>query len=72
MTVDDCPNCNDDSWDEDDFDEDDGYGFCDICGDDLSDGSSHYHCANCLELCSMMGHSDMETGDFTCEHVCEY
>lgn len=42
-------------------DEDDGYGYCDVCGEDLSDGSSHYHCVRCDRLCSMFGHqSDAE------------
>jgi hypothetical protein len=47
------------------------HGFCDVCDDDLSDGSSHYHCINCLELMSMMGHYDFELERFTCEAVAE-
>lgn len=30
--------------------------FCEYCGDDVSSGSSHYHCPYCNERCSMMGH----------------
>lgn len=40
--------------------EDDGYGYCDICDEDLSDGSSHGHCPRCLKLCSSMGHTECE------------
>lgn len=48
-------------------DDDDGYGYCDICYDDLSDGSSHYHCVKCGELTGMMGHLDLKTGRPTCQ-----
>lgn len=50
--------------DDEDFDDED---FCDICGEDISGGESHYHCANCGEVSSMMGHLDPPTGGFTCE-----
>ncbi|MCW2904224.1 MAG: hypothetical protein JWO67_6489 [Streptosporangiaceae bacterium] len=48
---------------------DDEYGFCEDCGHDLSDRSSHYHCNFCGELCSMMGHWDERAGGFTCQKV---
>ena len=50
---------DEDDWE--DFDE------CDICGYDLSDRSSHYHCANCWEVASAVGHYRYESGRFSCE-----
>lgn len=44
---------------------DDVYGFCE-CGHDLSDCSSHYHCANCGE--EPGGHYRVR-GGFTCSRV---
>lgn len=29
---------------------------CEECGEDLSGGTSHYHCPVCREVCSVMGH----------------
>jgi hypothetical protein len=52
-------------WDEDPADWDE---FCE-CGHDLSDQSSHYHCANCGEEGGMMGHIAPPTWDFTCQRV---
>lgn len=51
-----------------DGDEDDGYGCCDICGEDLSDGSSHYHCPHCGVPCSSMGHHCINR---SCEYASE-
>ena len=48
------------------MDDEDPYGYCEDCGYDLSDRSSHYHCGNCLEVASMMGHWSEERGGFTC------
>lgn len=39
----------------------------DQCCDDWDELSSHYHCAQCGERCSMMGHWDFTAGDFTCK-----
>jgi hypothetical protein len=49
-------------------DEDDDYGFCE-CGHDLSDRSSHYHCANCGEEGGSMGHIAPPDWAFTCQRV---
>lgn len=32
--------------------------YCDVCGEDISGGESHYHCLICLEVCGMMGHKE--------------
>jgi predicted RNA-binding Zn-ribbon protein involved in translation (DUF1610 family) len=41
-----------------------------MCG--VVDMGSHYHCPNCGETCSMMGHVKFENGKvvdgFRCEH----
>lgn len=39
--------------------------FCDVCGEDVGT-TSHYHCANCGEVCSLMGHLE-RGGGFSCE-----
>lgn len=39
---------------------------CHVCEEELT-GSSHYHCPNCWERCSMMGHWDPKTKDYSCE-----
>lgn len=38
----------------------------DPCCEDSDELSSHYHCANCGQRCSMMGHIDT-AGNFTCQ-----
>lgn len=30
--------------------------LCDVCGEDISDGGSHWHCGHCGELSSQYGH----------------
>lgn len=40
--------------------------FCEICDEDISGGESHYHCSNCGEVTSAMGHYNPVTKDFTC------
>lgn len=58
-------NYPDEEIDWEDFDE------CDICGYDLGDRSSHYHCANCWAVASSVGHYSVPMGStvgrFTCE-----
>jgi len=39
--------------------------YCEQCGEDVS-GSSHYHCANCGDVCGMMGHMT-PAGNFSCK-----
>lgn len=39
---------------------------CPVC-DEPQHGSSHYHCGNCLEKCSMYGHYDWSNDAFTCD-----
>lgn len=39
---------------------------CRFCGEPLT-GGSHYHCPNCLERCSMMGHYDFAKQDYSCK-----
>lgn len=34
---------------------------CEECGEDLSGGTSHYHCPVCREVCSAMGHDHTAT-----------
>ena len=52
-------------WPEEIDDRDwDDYDTC-WCGWDLSGQESHYHCANCGGIASMMGHWDEPDG-FTC------
>jgi hypothetical protein len=38
------------------LDDDPGAEECEDCGEDLSGGTSHYHCDICGEVCSVMGH----------------
>lgn len=42
-----------DQPDHDQFDDDE---WCDLCGEDVG-AESHYHCAGCGQVVSMMGHS---------------
>ena len=40
---------------------------CPYCGADWC-AESHYHCPNCGKECSMMGHVDFTSRQYTCEH----
>ena len=40
--------------------------YCPVCRYDVGPGS-HYHCPNCGEVCSMMGHGD-GAGGYSCRH----
>jgi hypothetical protein len=40
--------------------------YCDVCSRELT-GESHYHCPNCLEECSMMGHLDEKLEGYSCK-----
>lgn len=51
--------------DGDDDDEDDGTWWCAPCGE-LIENESHYHCGNCGQVSSMLGHSNIN-GGFDCQ-----
>jgi hypothetical protein len=40
--------------------------YCDMCMTEVG-MSSHYHCANCKEVCSMMGHWNFPGEGYSCE-----
>jgi hypothetical protein len=56
--------------DEEDEEDEEWDGYCEICGDDIG-LESHYHCSNCGEVCSMMGHIKWVDGRATDELTCE-
>lgn len=41
-----------------------GYNICDVCDEEIS--GSHYHCANCGAVSSMMGHYVPAKNAFIC------
>ena len=47
-------------------DDCDGEGYCAECRRHVG-LTSHYHCPNCGEVCSMMGHVDLEKNDYSCQ-----
>lgn len=55
-------NYNDEFFD--DLDDDVEYGFCGFCEMELG---VHYHCTQCEEVTSMLGHYDFASDTFKCE-----